>query len=387
MKITFFSNYLNHHQFLFCKALCELTDGQFRFVADIPIKEERLKLGYRDMNRESFVIRSYEDEEQKAEAKRLCLESDVIIHGSAPAEYVDVRLKEGKCVFKYTERPFKKRILSYFKEPGKLLSFYQVFGKKQDKPFYVLCASAFVPTDLKKFGIREEKFFKFGYFPEVKEQPDLDALIAKKKKGSILWCGRLIDWKHPEVLLTVAKNLKKDGFDFHINVIGTGKIEKKIKNLVKRENLTEEISFLGSMSPEDVRKYMEESQIYLFTSDRQEGWGAVLNESMNSACAVVVSNAIGSAPFLIRDGENGFLYESGNTKELCEKVKTLLLDSEKRVNFGKKAYLTLKDVWNPRTAAERFVALSGEILAGKDGRDLFSDGVLSPAPVLKDKEY
>ena len=49
---------------------------------------------------------------------------------------------------------------------------------------------------------------------------------------------------------------------------------------------------------------MEKSEIFLFTSDKGEGWGAVLNESMNSACAVVASHAIGSVPFLLKDGEN-----------------------------------------------------------------------------------
>ena len=32
---------------------------------------------------------------------------------------------------------------------------------------------------------------------------------------------------------------------------------------------------------------MEQADIYLFTSDRNEGWGAVANEAMNSACAMV----------------------------------------------------------------------------------------------------
>ena len=34
---------------------------------------------------------------------------------------------------------------------------------------------------------------------------------------------------------------------------------------------------------------MEKADIFLFTSDRREGWGAVANEAMNSACALVVS--------------------------------------------------------------------------------------------------
>ncbi len=52
---------------------------------------------------------------------------------------------------------------------------------------------------------------------------------------------------------------------------------------------------LGAMSPDKVRAYMERADVFLFTSDFNEGWGAVLNESMNSGCAVVASHAMVSA--------------------------------------------------------------------------------------------
>ena len=61
---------------------------------------------------------------------------------------------------------------------------------------------------------------------------------------------------------------------------------------------------------------MEKSSIYLFTSNFDEGWGAVLNESMNSACAVISSHAAGATPFLISHNINGLLYTSGDVDEL-----------------------------------------------------------------------
>ena len=55
---------------------------------------------------------------------------------------------------------------------------------------------------------------------------------------------------------------------------------------------------------------MAKSDIFIFTSDKNEGWGVVLNEAMSSACAVVANKAIGSVPFLIKDGLNGFTYST-----------------------------------------------------------------------------
>ena len=63
--------------------------------------------------------------------------------------------------------------------------------------------------------------------------------------------------------------------------------------------LQNRIQILPPMPPEAVRRRMEQANLFLLTSDFQEGWGAVLNEAMNSGCAVVASHAAGAAPYLL----------------------------------------------------------------------------------------
>jgi len=110
----------------------------------------------------------------------------------------------------------------------------------------------------------------------------------------------------------------------------------------------------------------------------------VLNEAMNSGCAVVASHAIGSVPFLMKDGENGLIYESGNVDMLYEKVKYLLDKPEEQIRLGTAAYHTIADLWNAEVAAERFVELSKHILAGEKHPDLYKDGPCSKAEIIKD---
>ena len=50
MKITFFSNFLNHHQLPFCKEMYKCIGEDFKFVATEPVPEERLNMGYHDMS-------------------------------------------------------------------------------------------------------------------------------------------------------------------------------------------------------------------------------------------------------------------------------------------------------------------------------------------------
>src|SRR5699024_9189093 len=101
------------------------------------------------------------------------------------------------------------------------------------------------------------------------------------------------------------------------------------------------VELLDFMSPEEVRHYMEQANIYLFTSDRNEGWGAVLNESMNSCCAVVTGHEVGSSYYLIEHGKNGLIYESGNTESLCETVESLVRNPNYCETLGVNAYKTM----------------------------------------------
>ena len=213
----------------------------------------------------------------------------------------------------------------------------------------------------------------------------------QKDRTEILWCGRFLKLKHPESVLSVAKRLKKEGYKFHINYIGCGPMEKELKDMTVSFHLDDIVTFHGSMKPEEVRSCMEHAGIYLFTSDRQEGWGAVLNESMNSGCAVVASHAIGAVPFLIRHNENGLVYESGNTEMLYEYVKYLLENPKEQVRLGKTAYETITEEWNAREAANRLLRLAQTILDGELNTKLYENGPCSRSEIIKDnwirKEY
>ena len=376
MKITFFSNFMNHHQLPLCRAFMAMPGVEFKFVATIPIEKERLELGYEDMNQMEFVVRPYESRAQKKEAMRLAKESDMIIHGAAPEKYVIVRYLVGKPSFKYSERWFK-RFRSHFSPKN--------WGATHwGRPVNMLGASAFIADDAARIGAYKDRCYRWGYFPQVKQHKDIEGLINAKKPATLLWAGRMIDWKHADHAILVADRLKKEGYDITLNMISTGKLEDNLRDLITEKGLDGVVNMLGSMSPEKVREYMEEASVYMFTSDKQEGWGAVLNESMNSGCAVVASHAIGSVPFLVEDGVNGMIYRSGDVDDLYKKVKYLLDNPDECKAMGVKAYKTLAEQWNAENAAARFVKLAEAVLAGEKAPDLFPDGVCSKAPRLKD---
>jgi glycosyltransferase involved in cell wall biosynthesis len=372
MKIVFLSNYFNHHQRYLSNHLAEKCE--YTFIETEEMEEERVKLGWRVSSMPDYVM-NYN--KQKEDCDKLINEADVVVYGSAPYDIIKGILKSNKIVIKYSERIYKKP-LKWYTYPYRLFDFFVKWGRYRKA--YLFCASAYAYSDYMKTGTFINKAYKWGYFPETKKYDDIDELISKKKENSIMWCGRFIDWKHPEYVIELAKSLKNDGYSFHIDMMGNGELEDEIKEKILEYQLDDYITMHGSMKPDKIREHMEQSEIYVFTSDRQEGWGAVLNESMNSACAVVANNAIGSAPYLINDGENGLLYYNDkNSNELIEKVKLLLDNAEKRREFSKKAYETIVNEWNAESAANKLIILAEKLLSGEAKASPFNYGICSKA--------
>lgn len=385
MKIILISNYFNHHQRFLCDELYRQTGKDFFFIETACMSEERKQMGWGVDVLPPYVISANDPAFTPEQKMGLIRDADVVIWGGgAPYCLIRQRLKDRRVVLWYSERIYKTGC-SPFKMPLRILRMFRRYGRY--KTLYALSASAFLPCDLKRTGTLSGKLYKFGYFTELRRYADIDSLLSQKEPASLLWVSRLIPLKHPEAPLFLAKHLKDEGYRFRLRMIGIGPLEERAKRFVVENGLTDCVEILGSMKPEEVRAHMERSEIFLFTSDKNEGWGAVLNEAMNSGCASVSSHAIGAAPFLIENGKNGFIYESGAAKELYARVKYLIDHPTERKEIGKAAYETMADQWNAENAAERLLNLCDAILANGKAPTLYPNGVCSKASVLKDNWY
>lgn len=386
MKVVFLTNFITHHQIGFCEEMNSLLKGEFKVVVFKPIDAEREKLGFVDNNSIfPYIIRVYEGDESKKEALTLCVDADVVIWGSAPIEYLEERRKLNKVTFIYTERIFKNGLIRIL-DPRVMSSMNKKFRSQRDKKQYYMCASGYTPYDINLVTKTPEKMYKWGYFPSVCDI-ELNLLLDKKNnsKIEILWVGRLIDWKHPESVVFVANFLKERKIDFVINVVGTGDKEDIIKKQIVDNNLQDYVNLCGPKNPEEIGKYYEKANIFIATSDKQEGWGAVINEAMSYGCAVVASHEMGSVPFLISNNENGLVFCSENWKDLSDKVLYLVENEDERNKIAKNAYQTIQKNWNVKNATKKLVELFDAVLRNED--ICFTDGPCSRAEVITEKSF
>ena len=197
-----------------------------------------------------------------------------------------------------------------------------------------------------------------------------------------MWVGRFLDWKHPDLAVKLARNLKASRKTFKLKIIGSGEMQEELARMIDAMSLHDCVELCGALPVEQVRTQMEKAQVFLFTSDRQEGWGVVLSEAMNSGCAVVAAEKIGSAPYLVRHGENGLIFRDKDSGDLTEKVSMLLDEPERVRALGMNAYNSMLNVWSAEVAAKRFVELARVLRESEEAVSLWDDGPGSVAPVL-----
>ena len=383
MTIAFVSNYFNHHQVAICDELFRLTEGNFVFVETEEMPDNRKKLGYSIIER-SYVLKVWSGPQIKSKALAYCENADVLIAGggSFVIEYEKARLIKGMLTLEYAERTLKKGWINLFSPTNiKMQLYYHLFF--YNKPFYKLCASAFTARDMYIQKAFVGKCLKYGYFPYLEEVDDFDSFLEKKFKCErlkIVWCARFINWKHPEMAIKMAEELINEGYDFELNMIGCGDLYEKMGALVKTKKLTNCVRLLGSLSNKCVIDEMRMNHIFLFTSNRNEGWGVVLNEAMGQGCCPIVSNMVGAAPYLIDDKENGLLFESEDMKSLIMNMKFLLDNPDMCKQMAKRAYQKVFSLWSPQIAATRLYEFCNSYMNGELIH--YENGPMSCAPLV-----
>lgn len=380
MTITHVSNYINHHQIPMSNEFYRALGDGYHFIQTEPMEEERVKMGWgAGLASCPYLVQYYEQPEY---AKKLILESDIVIFGGVDDEsYIEERLQAGKIVIRSSERLYKDGQWKAVSPRG-LLKKYHDHTRYRKRSVYLLCDGGYVASDFHIVRAYPNKMFTWGYFPVV-ETYDLEKLFADKEREipELLWTGRFVDFKRPQEIPRLAARLKADGMKAHITFIGGGKLAPMVLGEMEKQNLGDMITHLDFQPPQVIREYMKKANIYLFNSDYGEGWGAVANEAMNSACALVANQAAGATPSLCVDGENALIYKNGDFEEFYQCVVRLIQDKELRKRLGKNAYHTMIDSWNAPHAAARLLTQCDRILRGEP-ITFEKEGPMSKAPII-----
>lgn len=115
--------------------------------------------------------------------------------------------------------------------------------------------------------------------------------------------------------------------------IGAGNESEKVRDTAVRLNVEGSVHLLGRQKRERVIRCLDESDVFVMIS-RDETFGLVYLEAMSRGCIVIASRNEGFDG-IIRDGENGFLCEAGNSHELAAiitRIRKMPLETIQRIS-------------------------------------------------------
>ncbi len=328
------------------------------FINTMELTEERKRMGYAIADERVEIFNLYENEEK---CRNLIDEARDVIMAGTRFDLIDSRIKQGKQVFIAHERIFKKGAVKWL--DVRTWRLFRFCHAVRDKEVYFLSIGDFAARDFKKLGFDKEKIFRFGYFPENVICSAVSTDGGGQGKCRVLWVGRMVDFKRP---LMALKAFGQISDEFSLTMVGDGQLFSKVKKYSERNGIDVELP--GNQPNEKVLELMQNSDILLSTSNRGEGWGAVINEGMNCRCAVVCSDSIGCAGTLAND-KNSVIFATHSVKDL----KRALIEAKDRcVELSENGRMTVENEFNAAVAAERFAAL-----AMAENKDIFADGVCS----------
>lgn len=383
MKLALLTNMPSYHQAQLGEHLTRLLGvDNFRLVFVEPTSDARIEMGWADEFSAQTIIRFWQGEKAREDARDWIEKADVVIQGRVPMSMVRYRIKSGKLTFAYQER-FWKRPLTPLRFIMRLPRIWRRYWSVNKHNYHLLAAGAYVAPDIAKISCFKGRAWKFGYFIE----PVLPSELYREPKHEaesggvlrLLWCARFSTVKQAHHAIQIMRGLVTQGVDCHLTMVGDGEERAAIE--ASALEIRENVDFVGWRSSEEVGKLMQQSHVFLMTSGFGEGWALVINEAIARGCMAVANQLVGAAPWLIKNHETGLLYDQAKLGDVINSLAGLRHDQILKMGTNARA---LHDAqWSAAVAAERVVELSRALLAN-DGsaENLYISGPCSAAPAL-----
>lgn len=180
-----------------------------------------------------------------------------------------------------------------------------------------ICPSAFMKKKMMQGGFAEEKLTVLNNFIDIINIPPAKEL----RDDYYCYLGRISAEKGVETLLEEASKLP-----YTLKVIGSGPLLEDLQKKYKQDN----IEFLGFQNWDSIQNILSKARFLVIPSEWYENNPFSVIESLCLGTPILGAR-IGGIPELIELGINGMLFESGDARDLKEKI-TAFFESEKGVS-------------------------------------------------------
>jgi glycosyltransferase involved in cell wall biosynthesis len=199
-----------------------------------------------------------------------------------------------------------------------------------------MCPTQFTATKLRQGGIAAERLF---IRPHCIRQDSRRPNYGNGRYA--LFLGRLSAEKGIGTLVDAFARTPQ----IELVIAGTGPMEEEARRTVAERRL-DNIRFAGFVAGDAKQTLLDDALFVVFPSECYESFGMQALEAYRAGKPVIASE-IGSIPYVVRDGETGYLFKPGNAAELARRVLELAGDEGERRRLGQAAHVAAERDYSP----------------------------------------
>lgn len=218
-------------------------------------------------------------------------------------------------------------------------------------------------------SVPKEKIFVGGMCPDPvpeRYRPVSPRQATKGETIRFLFVGQLIKRKAADRLVQAAAILRDrapEGATFEIGLLGGGPEKADLEQQVSALGLGGIVRFVDYVAPDRVWEIYQDFHVFVLPT-RQDNWPLVIPEAMSIGMPVLISRNAGSVCDLVREGENGFVFDPEDPEDIARQMGRYLESPELVERHGARG-LELVVPHTPECAADTYVAAAEHALGGK----------------------
>ncbi len=199
-----------------------------------------------------------------------------------------------------------------------------------------LCASDELRELLFELGVPREKLVVHRLGLELSR---FSPSQHDRKTARVLMVGRFIEKKGFAYGIRAFAKARQDGADVRLDIVGSGKLESKLRQLADDLKLGQSLRWLGSLSSSQVAKQLSTSDILLapsvVASNGDRDSGLMVAKEACASHVVPIGSRHGGIPEIIDDGKTGYLVPERDVSGMAAHIVRLAGSAELRRELGR----------------------------------------------------
>ncbi len=179
---------------------------------------------------------------------------------------------------------------------------------------------------------------------------------------SLIFIGRLVDWKRVDLLIDACEKLIGK-LNFKVHIVGDGPLRDALERQVQRVSLTSHVLFHGWIPQAAAAEMLRSSDVMVLPSMRECG-GAVVLEAMASGVPVIAAKWGGPSDYIVED--TGILIPprtpEGFVVELANAILWMAKNQETRIKMGQAGRRRVQALYDWHVKAKALLRIYEDVL-------------------------